>query len=98
MIGRQLPGGCPSGRLPPGCTGVPPDHRPAFEGAARLVPPGRLEALSKRYQQGRLFAFRTRNGILLGGRQEPLGCKDIDGLVVDGRTEWLSRCDPRFGI
>ena len=59
---------------------------------------GRLATLSKRYQQGRLFAFRTRNGIFLGGRQEPLGCQDIDGLVVDGRTEWLSTCVKRFGI
>jgi hypothetical protein len=59
---------------------------------------GRLATLSKRYQQGRLFAFRTRNGIFLGGRQEPLGCKDIEGLVVDGRTEWTSKCVKRFGI
>ena len=58
----------------------------------------RLDALSKRYQQGRLFAFRTRNGIFMGGRQEPLGCQDIDGLVVDGRAEWLSKCVKRFGI
>jgi serine/threonine protein kinase len=58
----------------------------------------KLDAVSKRYQQGRLFAFRTRNGIFVGGRQEPLGCKDIDGLVVDGRTEWISKCVKRFGI
>jgi hypothetical protein len=57
-----------------------------------------LENLSKRYQQGRLFAFRTRNGVFMGGRQEPLGCKDIEGLVVDWRTEWTSTCDKRFGI
>ena len=58
----------------------------------------KLDTLSKRYQQGRLFAFRTRNGIFMGGRQEPLGCQDIANLVVDGRAEWLSKCVKRFGI
>ena len=58
----------------------------------------KLDSVSKRYQQGRLFAFRTRNGIFMGGRQEPLGCQDIANLVVDGRAEWLSKCVKRFGI
>jgi hypothetical protein len=58
----------------------------------------KLATVSKQYQQGRLFAFRTRNGVFMGGRQEPLGCKDIDGIVIDGRTEWISRCVKRLGI
>ncbi len=54
--------------------------------------------LSKKYQQGRLFAFRTKHGVFLGGSQEPLGCKDIDGITIDGRTEWMSRCVKQLGI
>ncbi|HST85942.1 MAG TPA: serine/threonine-protein kinase [Kineosporiaceae bacterium] len=58
----------------------------------------KLYDLSKQYQVGKVFTFRTKDGIFLGGSQDPLGCKDIDGIPIDGRTEWTSRCVTQLGL
>jgi len=58
----------------------------------------KLTAVSKQYQQGRVFTFQTKNGVFLGGSQEPLGCKEINGITLDGRTEWISKCVATFGL
>jgi serine/threonine protein kinase len=74
------------------------DRKGVLYGQLNGADMGKLFDLSKQYQQGKVFTFRTKDGIFLGGSQDPLGCKDIDGIAIDGRSEWISRCVPQLGL
>jgi serine/threonine protein kinase len=74
------------------------DRKGVLYGQLNGADMGKLFDLSKPYQLGKVFSFRTKNGTFLGGSQDPLGCKDIDGIVLDGRTEWISKCETQLGL